>query len=223
MDTSLASRVTVVSEPTMLNQHHVVIQVSQMASGHAASTRDCHQRWSTHLPEQGCPTSQAPPTGRWISIIKLSLSLSLVRFSWIIMALKTALSAMRWTSLSSPRYIRNRIHLYSFWFLVKALTHGWYLESRRLSKPSRTRGWQRHQTCRGTSLTGSEAWLRCSTPGVALIVSWKLVEEGEEVNLRAVVDTHRHFVTGPIEWTLVSAMYGIETYMREDVNIVMHW
>lgn len=38
-------------------------------------------------------------------------------------------------------------------------------------------------------------------------------------HMRAVVDTHCHFVTGLVEWTLTSARYQLEDYMQDDGSV----
>ncbi|KAK2606431.1 hypothetical protein QQS21_003124 [Conoideocrella luteorostrata] len=51
----------------------------------------------------------------------------------------------------------------------------------------------------------------------------KQVERDAELgkNLRACIDTHRHFVTGLIEWTLTSARYKMDKYLQKDGSFII--
>lgn len=46
-------------------------------------------------------------------------------------------------------------------------------------------------------------------------------DEGLDKSLRACIDSHCHFVTGLIEWTLTSARYRMDDYMQKDGSFVI--
>jgi hypothetical protein len=46
-------------------------------------------------------------------------------------------------------------------------------------------------------------------------------DEELDKSLRACIDSHCHFVTGLIEWTLTSARYCMDNYVQEDGSFVI--